>query len=63
MITIEVEGNTMTKRTKHLGRQTGGSSDKYLSPQRPYTGDGKTTRQTHDQVTVTERTADGSTTR
>lgn len=48
----------MTKRTQHLGRQTGESSDKYLSPQHPYTGDGRTTRQTHDAVTVTERPAE-----
>lgn len=48
----------MTERTRHLGRQTGGSSDKYLSPQDPYTGDGKTTRQPHDPVTVVERSAD-----
>ena len=42
----------MTKGTERLGRQTGGSSDKYLSPQRPYTGDGHTTRQPHDPVTL-----------
>lgn len=53
----------MTEKTRHLGRQTGGSSDKYIAPQNPYTGDGRTTRQTHDPVTVTERAADGSTTR
>jgi hypothetical protein len=40
----------MTKRTKTLGHQTGRSSDSGLSPQRPYTGDGKTTRQPHDPV-------------
>jgi hypothetical protein len=40
----------MSKRTKHYGRQTGGSSDKGLSPQHPYTGDGRTTRQPHDRV-------------
>lgn len=50
----------MTKRTEHLGHQTGGSSDKHLSPQRPYTGDGRTTRQPHDQVVVEHRNADGS---
>ena len=43
----------MTQRTRHLGYQTGGSSDKHLSPQQPYTGDGRTTRETHDPVTVT----------
>lgn len=42
----------MTKRTKHLGRQTGGSSDKFLSPSKPYTGDGKTTRRIFDKVTA-----------
>jgi hypothetical protein len=42
----------MTEKTRHLGRQTGESSDKYMSPQRPYTGDGSTTRQPHDPVTL-----------
>lgn len=42
----------MTKRTKHLGYQTGGSSDRGLSPQRPYTGDGKTKRTIFDKIVV-----------
>jgi hypothetical protein len=42
----------MTKRTEHLGRDSGASSDRWLSPSRPYTGDGQTTRQPHDAVTL-----------
>lgn len=42
----------MTKKTKHLGRQTGASSDAYIAPQNPYTGDGRTTRQPHDPVRI-----------
>lgn len=42
----------MTKRTKHLGYQTGKSSDKGLSPSKPYTGDGRTTRSIFDAVKV-----------
>lgn len=53
----------MTEKTRHLGRQTGGSSDKHMSPQNPYTGDGRTTREPFDPVTVTARSADGSTSR
>jgi hypothetical protein len=40
----------MTKKTEHLGRESGKSSAKYLSPSKPYTGDGRTTRQPHDKV-------------
>lgn len=40
----------MTKKTKHLGYQTGKSSGKYMNPQRPYTGNGKTTRNIFDKV-------------
>lgn len=42
----------MTKKTNHLGRQTGGSSDRFMSPQRPYTGDGRVTRSMFDKVQV-----------
>lgn len=42
----------MTKKTKHLGKESGKSSDKYLSPSKPYTGDGEHTRKPHDQVEV-----------
>lgn len=44
----------MTKKTKHLGNtpKGGKSSDKYLSPQKPYTGDGEHTRKPHDPVEV-----------
>lgn len=41
----------MTGKDKDPGR-TGGSSDKYLSPRRPYTGDGRTSRQPHDPVRI-----------
>lgn len=34
----------MTKRTKIVGYQTGKSSDAWMSPRKPYTGDGKTRR-------------------
>lgn len=41
----------MTKKTKVVGYQTGGSgNDKYLSPRGPYTGDGKTRRTIFDSV-------------
>lgn len=42
----------MTKKTKRLGRQTGKSSDKFMSPQKPYTGDGHTVREIFDKVTA-----------
>lgn len=45
----------MTKKTKHLGKESGKSSDKYLSPKNPYTGDGEHTRKPHDPVEVEER--------
>lgn len=48
----------MTEKTKHLGHQTGGSSDKHLSPQRPYTGDGRTTRHPHDAVRLDQPARD-----
>lgn len=48
----------MSHRTDQYGHQTGGSSDKYLSPQHPYTGDGNTTRQPHDQVRVDQPAKD-----
>lgn len=34
----------MTKRTKHVGYETGTSSSRWLSPSKPQTGDGKTRR-------------------
>jgi hypothetical protein len=42
----------MTKKTKHLGRESGGGpgSDRWLSPSKPYTGDGKTRRSIFDKV-------------
>lgn len=49
----------MTKKTKHLGRQTGGSSDKFMSPSKPYTGDGKVTRTIFDAVKVVFTGKDG----
>jgi hypothetical protein len=43
----------MTKKTKVVGYQTGGrGSDRWLSPQKPQTGDGKTKRSIFDKVTV-----------
>lgn len=42
----------MTKKTKHVGRESGRSSDKHLSPQKPYTGDGKTSRKIFDAIKV-----------
>jgi hypothetical protein len=48
----------MTRKTEHLGRQTGGSSDKWLSPSGPYTGDGQTSRQPHDAVTLDQPAKD-----
>jgi len=51
----------MTKKTKHLGREsgTGGGSDRYLSPQRPYTGDGRTRRSTFDKIVAVFRKPNG----
>jgi hypothetical protein len=40
----------MTKRTKTIGYQTGGSSANRIAPQQPYTGDGKTKRNIFDGV-------------
>lgn len=35
----------MTKKTGHVGHDSGGhKSSRWLSPQKPYTGDGKTKR-------------------
>lgn len=46
----------MTKRTKNLGYTTGqASTDKHLSPSKPYTGDGKTTRSIFDAVKLVFR--------
>lgn len=40
----------MAKKTEHLGQESGQSSDKFLSPSKPYTGDGKTSREPADRV-------------
>lgn len=42
---------TVTKKTEHVGYEnpTGPGSDKSMAPQRPYTGDGRTTRQIFDK--------------
>lgn len=40
----------MSHSTDKYGRQTGKSSDRWLSPQKPYTGDGKTKRKITDGV-------------
>lgn len=48
----------MAKKTEHLGQESGKSSDRWLSPQQPYTGDGRTTRKTHDPVEVETKTGD-----
>ena len=43
----------MTKRTKNVGYDSGNSSsDRFLSPKKPYAGDGKTKRTIFDRVTV-----------
>jgi len=43
----------MTKKTKIVGYQTGGSgNDKWLSPRNPQTGDGRTTRSIFDAIKV-----------
>lgn len=43
----------MAERTEYLGFDRGSpSSDHYLSPKNPQTGDGRTTRRPHDQVRV-----------
>lgn len=49
----------MSRLTEFFGFRTGKGSDKYLSPSKPYTGNGQTTRQPHDQVEVVQRDADG----
>lgn len=50
----------MTKRTKNVGHDSGGkSSSRWLSPGRPYTGDGKTRRSIFDKVGITFRGPDG----
>jgi hypothetical protein len=40
----------MTEKRGKIGRESGKSSDKYMSPSQPQTGDGKTTRNTFDKV-------------
>ncbi len=49
----------MTRKTRFLGLRIGKGSDKYLSPKGPYTGNGKTTRNPHDEIIVEERDANG----
>jgi hypothetical protein len=53
-------GNEMTRKTKHLGRESGKSSDKWMSPSQPYTGNGRTKRSIFDKVKVVFRKPDGS---
>jgi hypothetical protein len=51
----------MSKKTEHYGQESGGrSSDKWLSPSNPQTGDGNTTRTTADPVTNVNRDANGN---
>jgi hypothetical protein len=50
----------VTKKTKHLGRESGRSSDKWMSPSQPYTGNGRTKRSIFDKVKVVFRKPDGS---
>lgn len=50
----------MTKKTKHVGRETGArSSDKLIAPQNPYTGDGRTKRSIFDGVVNVFRQSNG----
>jgi hypothetical protein len=42
----------MTKKTERIGRESGKSSSRWLSPQKPQTGDGKTSRSIFDKVKV-----------
>lgn len=48
-------------RSKHLGnKKASKGSDRILSPQRPFTGDGRTNREIHDKPdVVTFRTETG----
>lgn len=52
----------MTRPTKHAGYRDPRtpSSDRLLSPRRPYTGDGVTTRSIFDRVQAVMRKADGA---
>lgn len=52
----------MSVKKPRLGLRTGASSDRWLAPPGPQTGDGKTRRHPHDarddgRVTVTMKTA------
>lgn len=40
------------KDSTHQGYDSGKSSDKWLSPSKPYTGDGKTKREPYDKPRV-----------
>jgi hypothetical protein len=40
----------MTKKTGKIGHQTGGSSDSWMAPSKPYTGDGKKKRSFVDGI-------------
>lgn len=42
----------MSKKTAKYGHQTGKSSDKWLSPSNPYTGNGRTRRSLLDGIAV-----------
>jgi hypothetical protein len=46
----EQESSAMTQKKGFIGTDTGKSSDKYLSPQNPQTGNGWHTRIVHDKV-------------
>lgn len=46
----------MTKKTKIVGRDSGKSSARWMSPSQPQTGDGKTRRSIFDAVKVVFRT-------
>lgn len=49
----------MTKRKGFVGRQVEQSSDRYLSPSQPYTGDGCTRRKIFDGLEMIFRRPDG----
>lgn len=49
----------MSRLTKWFGLRTGKGSDKYLSPSQPYTGNGHTKRDPHDEVRVVTRDETG----
>jgi hypothetical protein len=50
----------MTEKRGKIGRESGKSSGKYLNPNQPYTGNGRTKRDLFDKVKVVFRKPDGS---